>query len=45
MLFMVVSEFGDEGGLVGRGNRAPFVEEIEDTQRIVIDKFDNFEVV
>jgi hypothetical protein len=42
---MVVSEFGDERRLIRGGNRAPFVEEIEDTQRIVIDKFDDFEVV
>jgi hypothetical protein len=45
LFFMVVSEFGDERWLVGGGNRAPFIKEIEDTQRIIIDKFDDFEVV
>lgn len=31
LFFMIVSEFGDKGRLIWRGNWAPFIEEIEDT--------------
>ena len=42
---MVVSKFCNKRRLIGRSNGTPFIEEVEDTQGVVVDELNDFEVV
>ena len=39
VLFMFMSEFGDEVWVIRRGNWAPLIKQIEDAELLVVDKF------
>lgn len=45
VLLVLVPELGDEGGVVGRGDGAPLVEQVEDAELLVIDELEHRHVV
>lgn len=45
MFFMIKPEFSNERWFIRRGNGAPFIKEIENTQPIVINKFNDSQII
>lgn len=38
MFFMFVPEFGDEAGVVWRGNGAPLIQKVEDAELFIVNE-------
>jgi hypothetical protein len=45
MFFMFVPEFGDKAGVIRRGNGAPFVKEVEDAELLIVNEFQDRQVI